>query len=491
VSTFIATNVAALNAHRNLNATSIKMGKVLEKLSSGYRINRAADDAAGLGISEKMRSQIRGSAQALRNAQDGISMIQTAEGAMDEIHSILQRARELCVQAANGTMDAAARRSIATELVALQQEINRIASSTQFNGLQLLNGTLTGTLAPIAAFDSVASGLSVGTAIGTDAEISAIDVASDAVPGTYTLSVAGTVVSLGGQSIDLTGVSVAAGDDLVLNFDSIGVSITITNNHLTDPLADTDIAAAIAGLASPTIVVAESSLVGTVLGTGGPTIASIDVSRAQAGTYTFSAGAPGTITLGSETIQVFDMAANSTQVLNFAETGVVITLVTGATGRTADEIRDDLLNIVQQISVTGSGSAVFQVGANVGNTMSVAFEDVRATTATGLNLSVWDLDAVEDLAAANARIAEIDAAITTLNTRRSNLGAAQNRLEHTIASLGIAVENLSAAESRIRDADIAQLSSQLVSAQILQQAGVAVLAQANQSPQAVLALLQR
>ncbi|MCK9518581.1 MAG: flagellin, partial [Dehalococcoidia bacterium] len=114
----IVTNIGALNAQRNLNTTGLKMGKVLEKLSSGYRINRAADDAAGLGISEKMRSQIRGNAQALRNAHDGISMIQTAEGAMDEIHSILQRSRELAVQAANGTMDVAARQSIATELVA-------------------------------------------------------------------------------------------------------------------------------------------------------------------------------------------------------------------------------------------------------------------------------------------------------------------------------------------------------------------------------------
>src|SRR5690349_5226285 len=191
----IVTNVSALNGQRNLNLTSMKMGKVLEKLSSGYRINRAADDAAGLGISEKMRGQIRGNQQALRNAQDGISMIQTAEGAMDEIHSILQRARELSVQAANGTQDAAARTSIGTELVQLQAEINRIAGATQFNGQQLLNGTLTGSLAG-------ASQTQVGTSIagaGGTATVAAMDV-SRAQAGTYAITSTATTITLGTET---------------------------------------------------------------------------------------------------------------------------------------------------------------------------------------------------------------------------------------------------------------------------------------------------
>jgi flagellin len=381
----IATNVAALNAQRNLSNTALKTGKVLEKLSSGYRINRAADDAAGLGISEKLRSQIRGSGQALRNSQDGISMIQTAEGAMDEIHSILQRARELAVQAANGTQDAAARTSIGTEMVQLEAEINRIASATQFNGQQLLNGTLTGTLAG-------GSAVQVGTAIA------------------------------------------GAG--------------------------------------------------------GAATVAALDVSRAQTGLYAITSTAT-TITLGAETIALNDMAANSTQVLNFAQTGVQLTLVADASGKTAANINADVADWGAGITVNGNGSAVFQVGANVGNTLSVAFSDVRADQVTGLNLATWvSGTAVSSLANANTRITEIDTAISTLNSRRANLGAAQNRLEHTIASLGVAVENLSAAESRIRDADVAELSSQMVSNQILQQAGTAVLAQANQAPQSVLNLLK-
>ncbi|MBK6662149.1 MAG: flagellin [Thermoflexaceae bacterium] len=380
----IVTNVGAINAQRNLSMSGVKMGKVLEKLSSGYRINRASDDAAGLGISEKMRAQIRGNTQALRNAQDGISMIQTAEGAMDEIHSILQRARELSVQAANGSMDSAARTSIGTEMVALQSEINRIAGATQFNGQQLLNGTLVG--------------------------------------------------SLTGGSATKVGTSIAG-----------------------------------AG--------------------GAATVAALDVSKAQAGTYAITSTAT-TITLNGETIALNDMAANSSQVLNWASTGITMTLVTD-TAKTAANINTDIGDFGAGITVGGTGSAVFQVGANVGNTMNVAFSDVRANQATGLNLSTWVAGtAVQDLASANSRITEIDAAITTLNTRRSDLGAAQNRLEHTIASLGVSVENLTAAESRIRDADVAELSSQMVSNQILQQAGTAVLAQANQSSQSVLSLLR-
>jgi flagellin len=388
----IATNVAAINAQRNLSNTGLKMGKVLEKLSSGYRINRAADDAAGLGISEKMRSQIRGNSQALRNAQDGISMIQTAEGAMDEIHSILQRSRELAVQAANGTLDTNARQSIGTELVALQAEINRIATATQFNGQFLLNGSLTTTMAGTGT-------AGVGTVVValTDTSVTAIDVSAAKPSTTYTMTDAAGVLTLddgagNSQALDLTGVTIAASGSYVLNFSNLGVKITV------------------------------SSVVG--------------------------------------------------------ETG---TNVSGGL---------DLLTID---TAAGSGSASFQVGANVGNTMTVGFSDVQATTLLGLNLAVWTTagaGSVDSLANANSRITEIDSAINTLNGRRSTLGAAQNRLEHTVASLGVSVENLSAAESRIRDADVAELSSQMVSNQILQQAGTAVLSQANAAPQAVLKLLQ-
>jgi flagellin len=393
----IVTNLAALNGNRNLGITNAKMGRVLEKLSSGYRINRAADDAAGLGISEKMRAQIRGNAQAIRNAKDGISMIQTAEGAMDEIHSILQRMRELGVQAANDTYDTAARTSIGTELIQLRQEIDRIANATNFNGQNLLTGALTGTLS------------------GTSAS------------------------------------------DLVVN-DAVGAAMATE----------------------------------------------INVSGAKPGTYTFTSPGAGQLTLTgpngqAQTISVSAIAANGTQVLNFNQLGISIKLQSTA-GESAANLITSLTSAANgTIVVTGSGAAALQVGANTTayDVMNVSFNDVRATQATGLNLltggSVNWTDAttiVADNTAAQAFIDQIDAAITTLNTRRSDLGAAQNRLEHTVNSLGVAVENLTASESRIRDADVAQLSSELASKTILQQAGVAVLAQANQSAQSVLSLLR-
>ncbi|GIW13406.1 MAG: flagellin [Tepidiforma sp.] len=394
----IVTNVAALNGQRNLNITSMKMGKVLEKLSSGYRINRAADDAAGLGISEKMRAQIRGNSQAIRNAQDGISMIQTAEGAMDEIHSILQRMRELGVQAANDTYDTAARTSIGTELIQLRQEIDRIANATNFNGQNLLTGALTGTLGGASASDLVVND-AVGAAIATEINV------SGAKPGTY----------------------------------------TFTYNATSDEL--------------------------TLTGPSGQ----------------------------AQVISVSAIAANGSQVLNFNQLGISIKLASTA-GETADNIGAALTAAADDtIVVTGSGAAALQVGANTTayDVMNVSFNDVRATSATGLNLVTgggvdWSSAAtiVADNTAAQAFIDQVDAAITTLNTRRSDLGAAQNRLEHTVNSLGVAVENLTASESRIRDADVAKLSTEMVSNQILQQAGTAVLAQANQSSQAVLSLLR-
>ena len=393
----IVTNASAINAQRNLGITGMKMGKVLEKLSSGYRINRAADDAAGLGISEKMRAQVRGNTQAIRNANDGISMIQTAEGAMDEVHSILQRMRELGVQAANDTNDTAARTSIGTELVQLRSEVDRIANATQFNGQNLLTGTLSGTL--------------------------------------------------GG----------ASGTDLVVG-DAVGATV-----------AD-----------------------------------KIDVSAAKAGTYTFTSPAAGQITLTgpggqAQQLAIGAIAALGTQTLDFNQLGVKVSLISTA-GETAANQIASLTNAVNDtIVVAGSGAAVLQVGANTTafDSMNISFNDVRATQATGLNLLSagavdWTSSAtiVASNTAAQALINQVDSAITTMNTRRADLGASQNRLEHTINSLGVSVENLTASESRIRDADIAHLSTQMVSNQILQQAGTAVLSQANQSSQAVLSLLR-
>jgi flagellin len=391
----IATNVAAINAQRNLAVTGLKMGKVLEKLSSGFRINRAADDAAGLGISEKMRGQIRGNAQAVRNAQDGISMLQTAEGALDEVHGILQRMRELSVQASNGTYaeNGAERTSIGQEILQLKQEIDRIATSTKFNGQNLLTGTLSGSL-------DAASELEVGVQLNT------------------------------------TG--------------------------------------------------------------GGAAVTTINVTNAKAQLYTLT-GAGTSLTLtgadgSAQTVTVSAIAANSEGTVNFADLGVSITFAATSAGKTAAGLVTDITAAANDtFTVTGTGSAQLQVGANNGDSLSISFANMQTAAlggASNLNAVITNDQNVATIALANTLIDEIDGAIADVNAQRGTFGASQNRLESVVRSLGVAVENLSAAESRIRDADVAELSSMMVSQQILQQAGISVLAQANQAPQAALTLLR-
>ncbi len=391
----IATNVAAINAQRNLAVTGIKMGKVLEKLASGFRINRAADDAAGLGISEKMRGQIRGNAQAVRNAQDGISMIQTAEGAMDEIHSIIQRMRELSVQAANGTYaeNGAERTSIGQEIQQLKNEIDRIATATKFNGQNLLTGTLSGAL-------SGGSELLTGTQLNTTGGAAAITELN--------------VQNAAAQLYTLTGT---------------GTSLTLT-------------------------------------------------------------GANG----AAQTITVAAIAANAEGSISFTNLGVTITLAATAVGKAAAGLVTDITAAANDtFTVSGSGSTQLQVGANNGDNLMISFTNMQtAQLGAGSDLAtlITNDQNVSTIALSNALITNLDGAIEDVNAQRGQLGAVQNRLESVVRSLGVAVENLSAAESRIRDADVAELSSMMVSQQILQQAGVSVLSQANQTPQAALALLQ-
>lgn len=389
----INTNIQALNAQRNLSMTTARMGKTLEKLSSGLRINRAADDAAGLAISERLRSQIRGLSQANRNAQDAISMIQTAEGALAETHSILHRVRELAIQAGNSTLSADDRTAIGEEILALRNEIDRIGNSTTFNGQSLLTGALTTTQS---------GGAVVVGAAADNNTVSLVDVGGADAGTTYTLTY-------------------AAGTD----------TLTLTN--------------------------------------GATTQSQSIVTTAQAGT----AGA---------------------KLFNFDQLGITFTL-TGPAESAADAI-GTALNTDTIVTAAGSGAATFQVGAEAGQTIAVTFADMRATalgSGVGSQLSdvIVDNQAVSDTTKASALLTVIDDAMDQVSVQRASLGAIQNRVEHTTISLGIAVENLSASESRIRDADIAAVSSDLVTQQILQQAGVAVLSTANQAPQAVLRLLQQ
>jgi len=387
-------NMGALNANRNMNINSSAASKSMEKLSSGMRINRAGDDAAGLAISEKMRSQIRGLDQAASNAQDGISMIQTAEGGLNETTSILQRMRELSVQASTNVMATQDADSIGDEMVALRDEIDRIGNTTDFNGKKLLNGTM-------ATAQGASDTLKAGTAAGANATIDTVDMSSAAA----------------GQTFTMTG----SGDD-----------ITITN-----------------GGVSQTITMAD-----TMFG-----------------------------------------AAGQKTVLNFDKLGAKITLNSTGTSGTA-AAASTALAALTLTSAAGSSAAQIVVGSNAtaNETISVAFNDMRATaldshlsSTGGTPMTKTSLETV-----ANAKLftTYIDNAIKNVSTQRSNLGAYQNRLEHTIANLNTSSENTTSAESRIRDVDMAKEMSTFSKNNILSQAAQAMLAQANQQPQQVLQLLR-
>ena len=392
---FINTNVAAIGAQRNLSVTGAKMSRALERLSSGLRINRAADDAAGLSISEGLRSQIRGLRQASRNAQDGISMIQTAEGALTEVHALLQRSRELTVQAANATLGANDRTAIGAEILTLKTEIDNIATRTKFNGQSLLTGALTTTN---AGTGTAAVGTSLATTVA--ATISSVDVSGAKPAATYTLA-----------RVDA--------DTLRLSNSLDGVLIDVDNAEGT-------------------------------LGADGTT------------TFSFNGGGHA-VKIG----------------------------VTGVAAKTIDNVITDL-DTLTVITAAGSGSAAFRVGAEVGQDVTVAFADNQTTAlgTTTIASLVTDNQNVSTVAKANALLTSIDEAIVTVSSNRANLGAAQNQVEAAINSLGVGIENMSASESRIRDADVAEISTELVTHQIMQQAGVAVLAQANTSSQSALSLLQ-
>ncbi len=363
-------NIDAFNSYRNLSVTQGQMSRSLEKLSSGFRINRAADDAAGLAISEGLRSQVGGLKVAVRNAQDGISVVQTAEGALTEVHSILQRMRDLAVQASNDSNNASARSAIEEEVTQLKDELGRIADSTNFNGTKLLDGSA-GTL---------------NFQVGADGD------------GNSRIAV------------DLSSADIS------------NVADALTN-----------------------------------------------------GRYARTGAVDGAATTGNWT---------------FSQGGSVVTVAMGAvdTGRTVGDVVNTLngnTDFAHNFTAKLDSSGELVVTSKVSN----AAVTVAGTGYTAGAGAAGALD-FSSHAGAQAAIDVIDNQIQGVSTARANLGAVQNRFEHTINNLNVAVENLSASESRIRDTDMAQEMMSFTRAQILSQAGTAMLAQANQAPQSVLQLLR-
>jgi flagellin len=468
----IANNISALNTHRVLTSSDSQLSKSMERLSSGFRINRAADDAAGLAISEKMRAQIRGLNQASSNAQNGISMIQTAEGGLNETHSILQRMRELALQAKNGTLTEADKQENQKEIDQLISEVNRISTDTEFNTKKLLNGdagvkstaqnsNVTGTVtfdgAAVNDGDDISGMVKVVPGSKTDTGVYAVDITDTAAAA----KLSGAAAFTGGTAATLTinnvDVSIAAGD-------SIDTVITKINNVT----GQSGVVASKDG----TNLIIQTQDVGS----------DVTISAQGSNALLTSLG----LTTGSETA-LTDAGEDAVGTIGGVQAvGKGNTLTDSTTGLSI-EIDSDLLisgagnDLAFDAAVDPNGEVTLQIGANAGQEITFSMGDMSAKA-----LGIDTLDVINN---ASLAVTKLDTAIEKVSSERSNMGAIQNRLDHTIANLGVAAENLSSSESRIRDVDMAAEMATFTKNQILVQAATSMLAQANQKSQNVLKLL--
>ncbi len=490
MSQVINTNVASLNAQRNLNTSQSQLATSLQRLSSGLRINSAKDDAAGLAISERFTTQIRGLNQATRNANDGISLSQTAEGALAEVTQNLQRIRQLAVQSANATNSASDRAALDAEVQQRIAEITRVATQTQFNGINLLDGSFSQQAFQIGAnagqtivvnniVDSRASALgsnvlaSGGTAMNR-ASAAAADVTASIVAAETDLTL---TTAQGGTTAAISYAANAGANGIAAAISSagssVGISATATNSATLSNLGE-------AGTVSMTLNGAAISANVASTGDLSELVAAINGVQGTTGVSASFADPANKSTLRLSTtdgrdITVLDFNNSATtKTVNIA--GGNNTAVTLTGGAATDSTR-----IVGQVEVLSSKGQI--TAANAGTDVFAAAAATSAFSAVGsLNVS--------SATNATSALRVIDSALQQVNSGRADLGAFQNRFESVIASLQTTVENLTSSRSRIRDADFASETAELTRNQILQQAGVAMLAQANALPQNVLSLLR-
>ncbi|MDW3094351.1 MAG: flagellin [Gammaproteobacteria bacterium] len=460
----VNTNLFSLNAQRNLNESQNALGQSLQRLSSGLRINSAKDDAAGLAIAERFTSQIRGLNQAIRNANDGISFAQTAEGGLSTSTSALQRIRELAVQSANDTNSASDRGAINNEVQQLIAEVRRIATTTQFNGQNVLDGSSSSLSFQVGAnqnqtitVDGVDARSDVlGARVSTSGSIdqTAIDASVAAAAG------AGDLV-INGIAVDFSGLSAGASvNDIAQQINAVtslsGVSAQTATTVLTEDLAQTAGTATING-------VTVTLLAGSSTANRDANVAAINALTGQTG-VTAASGAGNTLTL-SNSDGTNIVVGGGTNLGGAAETYSAGLVLAGNVGQ----------------AYTATGTFAVQ-GASNGVAAVVLGASQTDQSVTNTNVLTQ--------ADSTAALLTLDFALSQVNTLRSELGAVQTRFESTISNLQITSENLTAARSRIQDADFAAETADLTRGQILQQAGLSIVAQANSLPQSVLSLLQ-
>ncbi len=458
---YINTNVASLNAQRNLGRSQSTMNTAMQRLSTGLRINSAKDDAAGLAISERFTTQIRGLDQAMRNANDGISLAQTAEGAMGELTNNLQRIRELAVQSANVTNSNSDRAALDAEVQQRIEEIDRIATQTSFNGLNVLDGTAGSAQFQVGANvgETISLGLSTNMRSGALGQIASAtgDVNGSALTGALSISVGtGDPVSIGSTDGDTSAKGIAE----AINSSGVSGLTALASNNESLAFVTTG------GSAGDTysLTINDTAIFAAEDAAAGLTGAAVEQ---QINLFSSETGVVAT----------FDSVANTIS-LDAADGRNIVTAETVSAGSvggglTTGTYEGELtLSASENITIAGTEAAVLGLGTSITKDAQT-LNDVSVSTVSN----------------SNTAIQRIDAALQSVNSFRSDLGAIQNRLESTIANLATTTENLSASRGRIQDADFAAETAALTKAQILQQAGVAMLSQANAQPQVALSLL--
>ncbi|MBT8067666.1 MAG: flagellin [Gammaproteobacteria bacterium] len=470
----INTNVASLNAQRNLNRSQGLLNQSLERLSTGLRINSAKDDAAGLAISERFTTQIRGLNQAVRNASDGISLAQTAESALGELTNNLQRIRELAVQSANATNSASDRSALNAEVQQRIAEVERIASQTSFNGRKVLDGTFGSAQFQVGANvgETIAVNLTTGMRSSQIGQIA---------------SATGTPVTA--NALTDAGLSIAVGTGTAVD---VGASVAGSLNGQEADSAYAKVRAInAAGVSGLTATAANSSTAAfdTITAAGGDSSYSLEVNGVDV--YSGQVIADGASLTVSDVAAQINLYSGQTGVsASVSGTNLTLTSVDGRNTEVNETIgantADTGIDATQQGVVRGT----ITMSASDNIVMTGQFADIGQAATISKDAGTLDGVDVLDVANSETAINRIDSALTVVSDLRSSFGAIQNRFESTIANLQAVSENLSASRSRIQDADFAAETAALTKAQILQQAGVAVLSQANAQPQLALSLLQ-
>ena len=494
----VRSNIMALNANRQLGMNNSQVSKSLEKLSSGYKINRAGDDASGLAISEKMKAQIKGLETASTNSQDGISLVQTAEGALTEVHDMLNRMVELAGKAANGTIDSETdRAALQDEMNSLLDEIDRIAESTDFNGIKLLNGDLATNTVKLGNI-KLGAGNASTTVAATAATTTQTIAAGTAAPAKLTVEYTDANGKLQSVTVDYTSKDAA-------NNNATAMRDALKANSELSALFD------IAGGANDITFTAKTAGEGGVKVTG---MTTSDAAGTAIGKLAFKDGTDAyeKVTGGANGIKAGDKVTVNGTVYEFVANagdkvtteGAVAVLVGADNNASAANLNKALESEGITVSVDNAQDLLFkpmsngkgltlQIGAT-GDAYNKVTINVGNMSSKGLGIDNLRNIGIMSQDAASAALDQIkngaDSAINTVSSVRAELGAMQNRLEHTINNLDVAAENMQSANSQIRDTDMAKEMMEYTKKNVLTQAAQAMLAQANQQPQSILQLLQ-